>query len=147
MLRYPVAEHCAILDTLKLAREKHPGQRNNLDALCKRYDIDNGHRVLHGALLDAEILGDVYLAMTGGQTALGLDDIDDGDEGEGGIVGVRRLRADRPRLVTPGLSALELERHAAWCEEIRAKTECAFDKVAIDALGSLDGRGNPGGAV
>ena len=135
----PVADHCAILDTLKLAREKHPGQRNNLDALCKRYDIDNGHRVLHGALLDAEILGDVYLAMTGGQTALGLDVIEEGDGEEGGIVGVRRLRADRPRLVTPGLSALELERHSAWCEEIRGKAdECLFDRLSIDALGSLD---------
>ncbi|PCF97676.1 DNA polymerase III subunit epsilon [Vreelandella nigrificans] len=69
----PVREHCRILDTLVMAREMHPGQRNNLDALCKRYDIDNGHRVLHGALLDAEILADVYLAMTGGQTALTLD--------------------------------------------------------------------------
>ncbi|WP_447528907.1 DNA polymerase III subunit epsilon [Vreelandella sp. TE19] len=69
----PVSEHCRVLDTLTMARQMHPGQRNSLDALCKRYDIDNGHRVLHGALLDAEILADVYLAMTGGQTALTLD--------------------------------------------------------------------------
>lgn len=69
----PVRDHCRILDTLTMARAVHPGQRNNLDALCKRYDIDNGHRVLHGALLDAEILAEVYLAMTGGQTALTLD--------------------------------------------------------------------------
>ncbi|WP_249976129.1 DNA polymerase III subunit epsilon [Vreelandella olivaria] len=69
----PVREHCRILDTLAMARAMHPGQRNSLDALCKRYDIDNGHRVLHGALLDSEILADVYLAMTGGQTALTLD--------------------------------------------------------------------------
>lgn len=66
-------ERCRILDTLTLARQKHPGQRNNLDALCKRYDIDNSHRSLHGALLDARILADVYLMMTGGQTSLGLD--------------------------------------------------------------------------
>lgn len=64
---------CDILDTLVLARQKHPGQKNNLDALCKRYEIDNSHRSLHGALLDARILADVYLAMTGGQTSLGLD--------------------------------------------------------------------------
>ena len=64
---------CSILDTLLLARQKHPGQKNNLDALCKRYDIDNSQRSLHGALLDARILADVYLAMTGGQTSLGLD--------------------------------------------------------------------------
>ncbi|SDN12342.1 DNA polymerase III subunit epsilon [Vreelandella arcis] len=69
----PVRDHCRVLDTLVMARKMHPGQRNSLDALCKRYDIDNGHRVLHGALLDAEILAEVYLAMTGGQTALTLD--------------------------------------------------------------------------
>lgn len=63
-------DYCQIIDTLELARKKHPGQRNNLDALCKRYDIDNSNRTLHGALLDAEILAFVYLAMTGGQTSL-----------------------------------------------------------------------------
>lgn len=68
----PVAEYCSILDTLKLARELHPGQKNNLDALCRRYDINNSHRTLHGALLDAEILADVYLLMTGGQVSLNL---------------------------------------------------------------------------
>jgi DNA polymerase-3 subunit epsilon len=65
---------CVVLDTLSLARERHPGQRNNLDALCKRYGIDNSHRELHGALLDARILADVYLAMTGGQSLLALDE-------------------------------------------------------------------------
>lgn len=62
----------SVLDTLELARDLHPGQRNNLDALCKRYEVDNSSRSLHGALLDAEILTDVYLAMTGGQVDLGL---------------------------------------------------------------------------
>ncbi|MEC9411429.1 MAG: DNA polymerase III subunit epsilon [Pseudomonadota bacterium] len=61
---------CTVLDTLKMARDKHPGQKNNLDALCKRYDVDNSNRELHGALLDAEILADVYLAMTGGQVSM-----------------------------------------------------------------------------
>lgn len=61
---------CTILDTLKLARDKHPGQKNNLDALCRRYDVNNSNRELHGALLDSEILADVYLAMTGGQVNL-----------------------------------------------------------------------------
>jgi DNA polymerase-3 subunit epsilon len=65
---------CMVLDTLSLARERHPGQRNNLDALCKRYGIDNSHRELHGALLDARLLADVYLAMTGGQSLLALDE-------------------------------------------------------------------------
>jgi DNA polymerase III subunit epsilon len=65
---------CRVLDTLALARSRHPGQRNNLDALCKRYDIDNSRRELHGALLDARILADVYLAMTSGQNLLALDE-------------------------------------------------------------------------
>jgi DNA polymerase-3 subunit epsilon len=65
---------CPIVDTLTLARERHPGQRNSLDALCKRYSVDNSHRQLHGALLDARILADVYLAMTGGQSLLALDE-------------------------------------------------------------------------
>ena len=69
-----IGDYCTVLDTLHLARQAHPGQRNGLDALCKRYEIDNSQRELHGALLDAEILADVYLAMTGGQTALLLDD-------------------------------------------------------------------------
>jgi len=65
---------CSVLDTLALARQRHPGQRNNLDALCKRYGIDNSHRELHGALLDAQLLADVYLAMTGGQSLLAFED-------------------------------------------------------------------------
>ncbi|MDB6062875.1 MAG: dnaQ [Verrucomicrobiaceae bacterium] len=69
---------CAVIDTLVMARQRHPGQKNNLDALCNRYGVDNSQRELHGALLDAEILADVYLAMTGGQTALALQ----GEESE-----------------------------------------------------------------
>ena len=70
-----VRDWCNVVDTLPLARQLHPGQRNSLDALCKRYGIDNSHRELHGALLDAQILLDVYLAMTGGQTALVLGEM------------------------------------------------------------------------
>jgi DNA polymerase-3 subunit epsilon len=70
-----VSTLCRVLDTLELARELHPGQRNNLDALCKRYNVDNSRRELHGALLDARILADVYLAMTGGQGALALAEV------------------------------------------------------------------------
>ncbi len=69
-----VDHYCTVLDTLVMARQKHPGQKNSLDALCKRYQVDNSQRSLHGALLDARILADVYLIMTGGQTALSLDD-------------------------------------------------------------------------
>lgn len=67
-----IRERCTVIDSLELARKTHPGQKNSLDALCKRYEIDNSHRELHGALLDAQILADVYLAMTGGQTTLSL---------------------------------------------------------------------------
>jgi DNA polymerase-3 subunit epsilon len=70
--RRRVASLCRVLDSLALARSMHPGQRNNLDALCKRYEVDNSRRDLHGALLDAQILAEVYLAMTGGQVGLEL---------------------------------------------------------------------------
>lgn len=79
---YPkTTDICSVLDTLTLARSIHPGQRNSLDALCRRYGIDNSHRELHGALLDSEILADVYLMMTGGQTSMSLD-ADTGEEDE-----------------------------------------------------------------
>lgn len=76
----PTREFCGVLDTLLLAREMHPGARNSLDALCKRYDVDNSQRELHGALLDAQILAEVYLMMTGGQTALALPDEEQAEE-------------------------------------------------------------------
>ena len=84
--------YCTVLDTLVMARQKHPGQKNNLDALCRRYEIDNSQRSLHGALLDARILADVYLFMTGGQTAMVLDEsqIDNGIE----------ARAEQPRSIS-----------------------------------------------
>src|SRR5262245_35408111 len=68
-----IRERCGVLDTLALARRMHPGQRNSLDALAKRYSVDNSKRELHGALLDAQILADIYLAMTGRQVSLSLD--------------------------------------------------------------------------
>lgn len=103
-------DYCSILDTLQLARQTHPGQRNDLDALCRRYEIDNSNRTLHGALLDAEILADVYLAMTGGQTALMLDDAGSGD------AEVRRIQPseDRPPLKVVMASEDELSAHRAW---------------------------------
>jgi len=92
----PLEAHCTVLDTLGLARKMHPGQKNNLDALCKRYEVNNAHRELHGALLDAEILADVYLMMTGGQTDLLLAGKNDNAQSAAGEI--RRLAADRPRL-------------------------------------------------
>lgn len=104
-------DHCTVLDTLLLARKMHPGQRNSLDALCKRYEIDNSHRELHGALLDAEILADVYLHMTGGQTNLILSSGEGGEEG--GITGanIKRFGADKPALRVRRATAEELKLH------------------------------------
>jgi DNA polymerase-3 subunit epsilon len=112
----PLSEHCVIVDTLAIARRLHPGQRNNLDALCKRYQIDNSQRELHGALLDAEILADVYLAMTGGQATLSLDSRSDmhGEKTQS----IRRLQPDRPPLRLIQASAEELEAHRARLDAI-----------------------------
>lgn len=113
--RAEVSDYCSILDTLMMARERHPGQRNNLDALCKRYGVDNSGRDLHGALLDAEILADVYLTMTGGQTNLSL--AGDGSEGDSNgrqqPSAIRRLSAERARTPVVHASAAELAEHAA----------------------------------
>ena len=103
-----VGDLCQVLDTLALARGMHPGQRNGLDALCKRYSVDNSHRDLHGALLDADLLLEVYLAMTGGQGALTLD--------EGSAATERRVaakKAKRPRgtLIVVRASEVELQAH------------------------------------
>lgn len=108
--RADIAQHCTILDTLMMARSRHPGQRNSLDALCKRYGIDNSGRDLHGALLDSELLADVYLAMTGGQTSLSLAGEDsDGDGGQAlGGSEVRRLIGRQPgRIVCASESDLQ----------------------------------------
>lgn len=101
---------CRVLDTLKLAREMHPGQKNSLDALCRRYNVDNTHRTFHGALLDAEILADVYLAMTGGQTSLSLGS-NAPNSNERQAEGVRRLDAVRPPLKVVRASAEEMAAH------------------------------------
>jgi DNA polymerase-3 subunit epsilon len=69
----PMKRYCEVLDTLKLAKQLHPGQKNNLDALCRRYFIDNAGRTFHGALLDAQLLAEVYLTMTRGQETLGIE--------------------------------------------------------------------------
>ncbi len=112
-----VNDICTVLDTLTMARKMHPGQKNNLDALCRRYEIDNTHRELHGALLDAEILADVYLAMTGGQVALqlgaGSEAASDSHEET-----IRRLPADRPALRVIRADDSELAGHRARLEAI-----------------------------
>ena len=107
-----IKDICSVTDSLRLARQKHPGQKNNLDALCKRYGIDNSHRELHGALLDSEILADVYLALTGGQTSLSLSEHEDSVQGDESIIN----RVGEEALVLPVISASaeELSEHQAF---------------------------------
>lgn len=120
----PVADYCGIIDTLVMARQKHPGQRNTLDALCQRYAVDNSQRDLHGALLDAEILADVYLLMTGGQTNLMLsgEDAEAGDDSHQ-AGGIRRLPASRPPLRVIAATGEELARHEVRLQEIDRSSE------------------------
>ena len=116
----PLGEQCAVIDSLQLARHKHPGQRNNLDALCQRYDIDNTSRTLHGALLDAEILAEVYLAMTGGQASLVLSaEAEDASSGRSEAA-IRRLPAKRTPLPVIAPSDEELSRHESRLDDIEA---------------------------
>ena len=107
----PVREHCGVLDTLVLAKARHPGQKNNLNALAKRYGADQRDRRYHGALLDAEILADVYLAMTGGQVGLALGGDEESDEGAVERNTSRRLDAGRPALRVIAATAAELHEH------------------------------------
>lgn len=120
----PVQKMCTVLDTLLLARQKHPGQKNNLDALCKRYGVDNSQRDLHGALLDAEILADVYLLMTGGQTALKLGAGDDSGVSGGGEA-IRRLQTNRPKLKVVTATEAELQTHREKLQTIDKQSDGA----------------------
>jgi DNA polymerase-3 subunit epsilon len=104
-----IEDFCTVTDTLQMARKLHPGQKNNLDALCKRYEVNNTHRELHGALLDAEILSEVYLRMTGGQERLALESESVSDSANG--VTVSRIPTDRGPLCVVHASAEELDAH------------------------------------
>jgi len=119
----PLAQLCSVTDTLVMARSRHPGQRNSLDALCTRYYVDNSQRDLHGALLDAEILADVYLAMTGGQTALLLSESDGEGGGQPQAEVVRRLSAKRQPLPVIGATQEEMAAHQQMLEEIASASE------------------------
>ncbi len=123
-----VTDYSKVFDTLSYARKKHPGQRNSLDALCKRYSIDNSHRDLHGALLDAEILADVFLLMTGGQSSL----LDEGQErAEGTVVNseVKYLAVNRPALKVILCTEEELGAHQQRLEAIeKARGACIWNQ-------------------
>ena len=118
-----IEDICSVLDTLKLARDKHPGQKNNLDALCKRYGVDNSNRELHGALLDAEILADVYLMMTGGQVSLSL--AAEQPEVENHSVQNETEVTERPRTALKVIEAnkTELAAHHAMLEKLQASSD------------------------
>ncbi|MFT6094805.1 MAG: DNA polymerase-3 subunit epsilon [Pseudohongiellaceae bacterium] len=128
-----MASFCGVLDTLLLARKKHPGQRNSLDALCKRYDIDNTQRQLHGALLDAEILADVYLTMTSGQSSLLLKE--DANEVTETQHRVRKFNPQRQKLAVFRASAEELSSHKQRLLDI-AKTSndfCVWTQIEMES--------------
>lgn len=126
-IKVRIEEECVVIDTLRLARDKHPGQKNDLDSLCRRYSVDNGHRTLHGALLDAEILADVYLAMTGGQTGLFEDARGPATGHAPGAAThrgeiIRRLAPGRAPLAVIAPTAEEAAAHQAWLDELDKKS-------------------------
>jgi len=125
----PIEQHCAaIVDTLALAKGLHPGKRNSLDALCERYQVEHSHRTLHGALLDAELLAEVYLAMTRGQESLGIELEPPGpareETGEAG-------HCERLPLLVPAASADEMAAHEAMLGRIEtdSKGRCLWRRL------------------
>jgi len=126
-----LADHVTVLDSLALAREKFPGQRNSLDALCRRLGIDNSHRELHGALLDAQLLAEVYLSMTAGQGLLGF-----GEDTTGEVARVASMTLQitvRPRVLRA--MADELAAHVARIEAIdkASRGACVWKRMAVEA--------------
>jgi len=117
---------CSVLDTLSLARRMHPGQRNSLDALCKRYAVDHSRRDLHGALLDAQLLAEVYLAMSGGQAHLTLG-VQAGDERDGAAAGAAAGGRARRPLIVVAANAAEIAAH----EQILALIDKASDGATV----------------
>ena len=127
-----IEDYCIVFDTLVLAREKHPGQKNNLDALCKRYEVDNSQRDLHGALLDAQILLDVYLKMTGGQTDLTFHSVATSH----GVKGKpeQYINNKHKKLVVIEPTENELAEHRMLLESIKDKNKgkCIWIETELD---------------
>ena len=122
-----VSDHCQITDSLVMARKKHPGQKNNLDILCKRYEVNNARRELHGALLDAELLAEVYLRMTGGQETLALGSTNkDGSSSQGNVSPIKRVDSNRPQINVIRANVDELELHRQRLDALGE--ECVWDK-------------------
>ena len=127
-----IGDRNAVVDTLLLARERFPGQRNSLDALCKRLGVDNSHRQLHGALLDAELLAEAWLALTAGQGEIGFGAVDAADAPRAArAASVTVARGPRPSVTVP---AEDLALHEARVEAIRKKAgRCVWDVEAVVA--------------
>jgi len=120
---------CAVEDSLHLARQRYPGQRNSLDALCKRLGVDNSHRQLHGALLDAQLLAEAYLALTAGQEEIGFEVLAAGAERTGGTVVAAIASGPRPRVL---VAAAEREAHEARLATLRKKAGTAvWDRLLV----------------
>ncbi|WP_392562077.1 DNA polymerase III subunit epsilon [Orbus sturtevantii] len=121
------ASHCVVTDTLAMARKIFPGKRNNLDVLCERYQIDNSHRTLHGALLDAEILAEVYLAMTGGQTSLSFNQEEGGQNHSSSAHSVQhKIAREHFNLKVIMANDNELAEHNKSLDKIDKKSEGAI---------------------
>jgi DNA polymerase III subunit epsilon len=130
-----VASLCRVLDSLELARSMHPGQRNNLDALCKRYEVDNSRRDLHGALLDAQILAEVYLAMTGGQVGLALTETSTSTLAANSAEPMRALVRTALPLVVVMATEEEADAHEAMLKIIAKASggKCLWQPAAVPA--------------
>lgn len=134
LMKHPqpkIEQHATVLDTLTLAREIHPGQRNSLDALCKRYEVDASKRDVHGALIDSELLANVYLAMTGGQTALLLDEEESSGASHEAQGAEHRMDASNTAAIVDLLVVRaddeEVAAHNAMLEKIRKSGACVWD--------------------
>ena len=123
-----INDYCSVLDTLQMARQLHVGQRNSLDALCKRYTVDNTKRELHGALLDADLLARVYLAMTGGQGSF-FDEMNEGTTSQSHSNTQANLAssAQKHQLIVLKATDAELEEHTKYLEALQKRGKCVWN--------------------
>ncbi|MDQ2702863.1 MAG: DNA polymerase III subunit epsilon [Pseudomonadota bacterium] len=134
----PLRERCAVEDSLLLARERFPGQRNSLDALCRRLGVDNSHRQLHGALLDAQLLAEAYLALTSGQGEIGFDALAEAERRDAAQSVARLAAVDAPRPRVQ-VSAAEMQAHEARLDKLRARAgRAVWDELDTAAVAEAE---------
>ena len=133
-----ITDRAGVVDTLLLARERFPGQRNSLDALCKRLGVDNSHRQLHGALLDAQILADVYIALTSGQEEIGFADVQAAAARPAAVATFRPVAGEGPRIGAP---AGALDAPLRRLQALRKKGGRALWDLAVEAPALAEGAG------